>query len=110
MGHTNLGTDDDLACLRFVFEIIAHAARRGFADEGRGAMIVDLSHGPEVNGGYLSLSRLLVELGQVPDEQWEHTLRGYDPATEFVAIVRRPDRSLHGYILSYSEWNLRRSR
>ncbi len=103
MDRTNLSIKGDLTYIRTVFELLALKARLGFDDEGRGAMIIDLSHGPEPNGGYLSLSRLLVELGNLPDEQWETTLQGYDPDTEFVAIVRRPDLSLHGYILSYSE-------
>jgi hypothetical protein len=64
-------------------------------------MIIDLSHAPEVGGGYLSISRLLIELGTVPDETLEQTLNAYNAETEFVAVVRRSDQSLHGYILRY---------
>jgi hypothetical protein len=98
----NAGSEaHDLACLRSIFDLIAEMARAGYGNEGRGAMIVDLSGGPEIRGGYLSLSRLLVELGSIPDETLRQTLQQYQPAIEFVAVVRRADRTLHGYILSY---------
>ena len=103
MERSHVSIEDDLTCLRSVFDLIAPQASTGYVEEGRGAMIIDVSKPAEIEGGYLSLSRLLVELGNVPDSQWEQTLQGYDPTTEFVAIVRRPDQSLHGYILSYSE-------
>ena len=93
---------NDLDYLMIMFETIAPRARSGFANEGRGAMIVDLTNLPEVGGGYLSISRLLVELGAVPDKKLGQTLQSYDPLTEFVAIVRRSDRSLHGYVLRYA--------
>lgn len=92
---------EELAVIESMFGVIAGQARQGYAEEGRGAMIVDLSGGPEISGGYLSLSRLLVELGGVPDGQWEATLQGYAPEAEFVVIVRRPDRSLRGYVLRF---------
>ena len=84
-----------------MFETIADITRAGYLNEGRGAMVVDLSRTPEVNGGYLSISRLLVDLGVVPDKTLEQTLLAYDPAVEFVVIVRRADHTLHGYVLSY---------
>jgi membrane-bound lytic murein transglycosylase len=84
-----------------MFDVIADRARAGYLNEGRGAMIIDLSHAPEVGGGYLSISRLLIELGTVPDETLEQTLNAYNAETEFVAVVRRSDQSLHGYILRY---------
>lgn len=84
-----------------MFDVIAEMSRAGYGNEGRGAMIVDLSGGAEIRGGYLSLSRLLVELGSIPDETLRQTLQQYQPVTEFVAVVRRADRTLHGYILSY---------
>lgn len=93
--------EKDLDYILAMFELIAHKAQTGYANEGRGAMIVDLTNMPEVNGGYLSLTRLLVELGDIPDQTLEETLQSYSPETEFVAVVRRADRSLHGYILSY---------
>lgn len=98
---THHGVEQDLACIMAWFETIARQARSGYNGEGRGAMIVDLSR-PEVAGGYLSISRLLVELGGITDEKLEQTMRSYDPGSEFVAIVRRPDRSLHGYVLKFS--------
>ena len=93
--------DDDLDYITSMFETIAAGARAGYTNEGRGAMIVDLTNAPEVGGGYLSISRLLIELGAVPDKVLERTLGVYDPATEFVAVVRRPNQSLHGYIFRY---------
>ena len=93
----------DLDQVSSMFETITHMTRTGFVNEGRGAMVIDLSQTPEVNGGYLSISRLLVELGAVPDRTLEQTLQAYDPAIEFVVIVRRADQSLHGYILSYTD-------
>ena len=101
MNPSPVGIGDDLAFIQSMFGTIARYARQGYADEGRGAMIVDLRRGPEIGGGYLSVSRLLVELGNLPDGQWEQTLQGYDPGAEFVVIVRRPDSSLHGYVLGY---------
>ena len=93
--------NNDLDYIMSMFETIAARAQTGYSNEGRGAMIVDLTNTPEVAGGYLSISRLLIELGAVPDKVLEHTLGDYDPATEFVAVVRRPDQSLHGYIFRY---------
>ena len=81
--------DNDLDHIMSMFETIAARTRAGYTNEGRGAMIVDLTNVPEVAGGYLSISRLLIELGAVPDKALEHTLGAYDPATEFVAVVRR---------------------
>jgi hypothetical protein len=102
-GSFNPGSvENDLDYIMSMFETIAHKARAGYANEGRGAMIVDFSTAPEVGGGYLSISRLLVELGTVPDKKLEQTLQDYNPVTEFVAVVRRSDRSLHGYVLRYS--------
>jgi hypothetical protein len=91
----------DLKLVSSMLETITTMTRAGFLNEGRGAMVIDLSQTPDVNGGYLSISRLLVELGDVPDKTLEQTLQAYDPAVEFVVIVRRADRSLHGYVLSY---------
>ena len=105
MKHSHLNVEDDLAYLKSVYDIIVHKARLGYAEEGRGAMIVDLTNPREIGGGYLSISRILVELGTVPDQQWEQTLQGYHPQIEFVAIVRRADQSLHGYVLNYLETN-----
>lgn len=93
--------ESDLQQVASMFETIVDMTRAGYLNEGRGAMVVDLSSAPEVNGGYLSISRLLVELGDVPDKTLEQTLLAYEPAIEFVVIVRRPDRTLHGYVLSY---------
>ncbi len=93
--------DNDLDHIISMFDIIAKRARAGYLNEGRGAMIVDLTNAPEVGGGYLSISRLLIELGTVPDKMLEQTLGTYDTETEFVAVVRRSDQSLHGYILRY---------
>jgi hypothetical protein len=93
--------DSDLKLVSSMRETITMMTRAGYLNEGRGAMVIDLSQAPEVNGGYLSISRLLVELGVIPDKALEQTLRAYDPAVEFVVIVRRADRSLHGYILGY---------
>ncbi len=93
--------ESDLEQVTSIFDAITDMTRAGYLNEGRGAMVVDLSQTPEVNGGYLSISRLLVQLGVVPDKALEQTLQAYDPAVEFVVIVRRADQSLHGYILSY---------
>jgi SOS response regulatory protein OraA/RecX len=93
--------ESDLELVSSMLETITDLTRAGYLNEGRGAMVVDLSQSPEVNGGYLSISRLLVELGVIPDKTLEQTLQAYDPAAEFVVIVRRADRSLHGYVLSY---------
>ena len=93
--------DNDLHFIMSMLDVIADRARAGYLNEGRGAMIIDLSHAPEVGGGYLSISRLLIELGTVPDKTLEQTLNAYNAETEFVAVVRRSDQSLHGYILRY---------
>ena len=96
--------ESDLKLVSSMLETITTMTRAGYLNEGRGAMVVDLSQSPEVNGGYLSISRLLVELGAIPDKALEQTLQAYDPAVEFVVIVRWADRSLHGYVLSYQQF------
>ena len=99
--HEPGGEKTDIEYIFSLYEILAHKARQGYANEGRGVIVLDLSTAPEIGGGYLSAARLLVELGGVPDERLGETMQSYNPHTEFVTLVRRADYSLHGYILKY---------
>ncbi len=72
------------------FETIVAEAHSGYKSEGRGAVVIDLRHSPHVSGGYLSVSRILVEVGPLPDDNAGSHLRTYNPACEVVILARLP--------------------
>ncbi len=77
------------------FETIAAEAQSGYENEGRGAVVLDLRDSPQVSGHYLSLSRILIEVGPLPDDKAGEYLLTYNPASEVVILTKLPgDRVL----------------
>ncbi|MEM7342799.1 MAG: hypothetical protein AAF485_01020 [Chloroflexota bacterium] len=77
------------------FDTITADAQAGYQNEGRGAVVIDLRHSPQVSGYYLSLSRILIEVGPLPDDRAGEYLLTYNPTSELVVLTKLPgDRVL----------------
>ena len=83
------------------FETIVAEAHTGYKREGRGAMVIDMRQSPQVSGGYLSVSRILVEIGPLPNDNAGNHLQTYNPACEVVILLRLPEERVFLFKFAY---------
>jgi hypothetical protein len=90
----------DLAWIMENVHVLWPAAQQGFAEWGRGALLIDTTSQPVEGGGHpfgYFPQDVIEEQG---DEDAQRLVREYDPPTEFVSVLLKPEDRVSSYRLS----------
>ena len=88
--------DSDIDWIAENIHIFSPAAKEAFEELGRGALVIDTTSRPTEQGnpfGYFPQEQLL----QYEDEDIDRMVREYDPETEFVVVLVKPNDRTSSY-------------
>ena len=85
----------DLRWIQENLHVLWLAARQGFEQSGRGAVVTDTTIAPVKHQGGEGHPMYYLPAEQIEQQRWEEVkrlVRGYDPTWEFVAVFLKPGR------------------
>jgi hypothetical protein len=87
----------DMAWIKENVHVFWPAAQRGYAEVGRGALVVDTTSQPVKGAGHLFGYLPQEAIEQQDDENTQRMVREYDPSAEFVTVLLKTKDRMSSY-------------